>query len=91
MLGVTAAACIGLWALRSAGFHSCGFYPSDFVDDIQAGKSVRDLKEDFALDLQIRLTANKKALDRRGRITDMATLGLIATPILAAIAAYIVA
>lgn len=91
LVGFTISACLGLWALRSGGFHACGFYPDDFVQDLQANRSTRDLYEDFALDLQIRLTDNKHALNRRGQRTDLAASVLIATPLVALVGAFLVA
>lgn len=87
LAGFIAAASLCLAALQSNAFHSCGFYPVDFVGDVKAGRSVRDLHEDFALDLQIRLSENKRSLASRGKLIDSAAWVLSATPPLACIAA----
>ncbi|OYW28920.1 MAG: hypothetical protein B7Z44_06635 [Caulobacter sp. 12-67-6] len=78
-----------MWALRSRGFHSLGYYPSDFNDDIIEGKTVKDLLVDYAQELQHRLSENKPILDERGTLTNLATWALLGTPIGALIAAYI--
>ncbi|HQR89312.1 MAG TPA: hypothetical protein PLH31_08625 [Caulobacter sp.] len=87
--GFSAAASIAMWALRSRGFHSLGYYPSDFNDDIIEGKTVKDLLVDYAQELQHRLSENKPILDERGTLTNLATWALLGTPIGALIAAYI--
>ena len=89
MLGFTVAACIGLWALKSSGFHAVGFYPNDFTEDAQKKRTLRELREDFILDLQGRLTENGTSLDRRGRRIDRAAIAMILTPVAAMIAAYV--
>lgn len=81
-IGFTAAASLALWEFRSKVFHSSGFYPADFIDDIKADKSERDLLIDFILDLQYRLDENLKSLKSRQRISNLAALLVILTPLL---------
>lgn len=90
-VGFTVAASLGLWALRSRGFHACGFYPDDFVEDIKAGKSLAQLHEDFVLELQIRLAENKRILEGRGQWIDKAAWTMIGTPFVAGLAGLITA
>lgn len=87
--GFTAAACVALWALRSDTFHSCGWYPADFVEDLRAGRSADDLRRDFALDLQHRLSQNAATLDTRGRRLNAAAVVMIVTPLAALAVAYV--
>lgn len=87
----TIAAGIAMWANRARDFHSAGYYPHDFSQDLHPSKTEKDLLADFALDLQIRLVFNKSVLSRRGAMANWATGILLASPVLALAAAYLVA
>lgn len=89
VFGFSVAASLAMWALRSRGFHSLGYYPSDFNDDLVSHRNVQDLLADYAQELQHRLSQNKPILDERGALTNLATWVLLATPIAALIMAYI--
>jgi hypothetical protein len=90
-VGFTVAAAVAMWANRSRGFHSTGYFPHDFAQDLDPGKTEKDLLTDFALDLQIRLSFNKGVLSARGTAANWATGMLLAAPIAALIAAFLAA
>jgi len=88
-IGFTAAAAIALWGLRSTSFHSCGWFPNDFAQDIRDRRGEKDLLADFALELQHRLSENKTALDKRGDFYNAGTIALLVTPVVALLLAFL--
>lgn len=89
--GFTLAALLAVRAMTSTGFHSGGWYPQDFDDDVANGLSQEAVQADFVLALQSRLSENKPVLERRGRTLDWSGYFLIATPLAALITAYLAA
>jgi hypothetical protein len=90
-LGFSVASLLALWASRACNFHSPGWYPNDFADDLVNSRCVRSIRADIALDLQIRLSQNFTALNRRGGLYNAATIALLATPIVALVAGLLAA
>lgn len=90
-IGFGLASFLGLWAGRACNFHSPGWYPNDFADDLSNGTSEMGLLADFALDLQHRLSENRTALIRRGDFYNAATYALLLTPGFALVAAFLAA
>lgn len=88
-LGFSFAAFLALWASRACNFHSAGWYPNDFARDIEARATAKELRADFALDLQYRLSKNRTALSRRGDLYNWATILLICTPVVSLAFAYL--
>lgn len=90
-LGFSSAAFVALWASRACNFHSSGWYPNDFAQDLADGKTVKELDADFALDLQIRLSQNRTALIKRGDLYNAATYVLLGTPLVTLLIAALIA
>lgn len=86
-VGFSASAFLALWSTRACNFHSAGWYPNDFADDVSAKRSVAEMTIDFAFDLQHRLSENRTALVRRGNLYNAATITLLGTPLAALMAA----
>ncbi|MNS62960.1 hypothetical protein D3C72_960430 [compost metagenome] len=84
-VGFSTAALLALWSGRACNFHAAGWYPNDFADDVELGRSAREIEIDFALDLQHRLSENRTALIRRGELYNSATYALLGTPLAALI------
>lgn len=88
-LGFSLSAWLALWSTRACNFHHAGWYPNDFAADIADGRTSRDIAIDFALDLQHRLSENRRALIRRGDLYNRATWVLLGTPLVALLIAFI--
>lgn len=87
--GFTIAAVLALWASRACNFDAPGWYPKDFKADVAGNRSEREIQIDFALDLEIRLRRNRKALIKRGNLYNAATWALLLTPGAAVLCSYL--
>ena len=85
-IGFVVTAGASLYSLRSRGFHSKGWYPHDFLDDLAAGKDAAAIETDIIEDLEIRLRHNAKVLSERGRVFNLAAIVIALTPICALVA-----
>lgn len=90
-IGFTAAAVLAVLSQRSSGFHSVGWFPHDFVDDLANEVTKEAMEADFIVALQPRLSENRKILARRGDLQDWGSYVLLGTPLAALITAYLVA
>lgn len=88
-LGFCVTAGLALWSGRAKNFHSAGWYPNDFAHDVERGASPKELKVDFAMDLQMRLSQNHSILASRGKRYNYATYVLVGTLVVSLIAAYL--
>ena len=82
-VGFSAAAAVAFWSIRSGDFDSVGWYPVDFVDDLRNKRSGAEVRNDFILDLDIRLSRNAASLARRGKLFNIAAGLMVATAPLA--------
>lgn len=90
-LGFSVSSLLALWASRACNFHSAGWYPNDFADDLTNKRCAKSIRSDIALDLQIRLSQNFTALNRRGELYNAATIVLLATPVASLVVGLIAA
>lgn len=90
-IGFTIAAILAVISQRSSGFHSVGWYPNDFKDDLDNGATKEAVEADFVVVLQSRLSENRNILARRGDLQNWGSYALLGTPVVALITAYLVA
>lgn len=82
-MGFILAARNALQSAECVEFHPLGYFPSNFLEDFQTSKSIKDMKAEMAEDLDERLIFNSNVLVSRGKKANRAIQKLTATPLVA--------